>query len=75
MVYPLAYLMFMMSRGSATGFYPYPFVDVTWHGYAAVARNLAFLVLGFAAEFYVLVAVDKYMGKNFDAIFLRKSGP
>jgi hypothetical protein len=74
MIYPLVYLMFMLVRGSLTGFYPYPFVDVTWHGYTQVVRNLVFLVVGFALEFYVLVAVDKYMGKNFDAIFLRKSG-
>jgi hypothetical protein len=66
MVYPLTYLIFMLYRGSVTGFYPYPFVDVTWHGYYQVVRNLVFLVVGFAAEFYVLVAVDKYMGKNFD---------
>ncbi|TDX01898.1 Pr6Pr family membrane protein [Dinghuibacter silviterrae] len=72
MAYPLAYLAWMMGRGALTGFYPYPFVSVPYHGYAAVLRNLAVLILGWAGGFYALVALDHWMGKDFDKILLKK---
>lgn len=72
MIYPLAYLGWMMGRGAFTGFYPYPFADVTWHGYPRVLANLGVLVIAFALGFYFLVALDKWMAKYFSGIFLRK---
>ena len=49
LVYPLAWFAYTLVRGSSTDWYPYPFVDVTRHGYGGVlARGLVF-VLAFAA--------------------------
>lgn len=52
LIYPFIYLMFILYRGSASGFYPYPFVDVAKYGYATVFVNcfyvlVVFLVLSF----------------------------
>jgi hypothetical protein len=50
--YPLAYLAFVLIRGAffTVGSYPYPFVDVTAHGYAEVARN----AVEYTVLFYLL---------------------
>lgn len=51
-VFPLAWLAFTMVRGPFAGdFYPYPFLDVTEHGYPRVLLNsvlVALLFLGLA---------------------------
>jgi len=52
LIYPFIYLMFILFRGSVSGFYPYPFVDVAKYGYATVFVNcfyvlVVFLVLSF----------------------------
>ncbi len=39
LVYPFIYLLFTISKGYYTGFYPYPFVNVSELGYAMVAMN------------------------------------
>ncbi|MFC0627019.1 Pr6Pr family membrane protein [Kribbella deserti] len=51
-VFPVLWLVFTLIRGSFTGFYPYPFVDVDEHGMATVLLNcllVALLFLGLAA--------------------------
>lgn len=52
LIYPFIYLMYILFRGSVSGFYPYPFVDVVKYGYETVFVNcfyvmLVFLVLSF----------------------------
>ena len=43
LAYPLAWFGYTLVRGSSTEWYPYPFVDVTQHGYGGVlARGLIF---------------------------------
>jgi hypothetical protein len=45
LAYPLGWFAYTLIRGSATDWYPYPFVDVTQHGYGGVlARGLVFLL-------------------------------
>jgi hypothetical protein len=55
-IFPTLYLVWTLGHGAATDWYPYPFVDVTVHGYPVVLLNalavVAFLValsLGAAA--------------------------
>lgn len=52
--YPLAYLAFALIRGAffTVGSYPYPFIDVTEHGYGTVMLN----VVEYAVAFYLLGA-------------------
>lgn len=56
LAYPWIYLAYALARGAFTGFYPYPFIDVSKHGYvgaliAALAISVVFLAiaLGFIA--------------------------
>ncbi len=54
-VYLLAWGAFTLIRGEIVGFYPYPFIDVSEHGYGPVALNLVvvgaiFVAFGFGAE-------------------------
>jgi hypothetical protein len=62
LAYPLAYLVFVLVRGAlvTTGMrYPYPFVDVTASGYAAVAANCVALAVAFYLLGLGLVAADR----------------
>ena len=72
MAYPLSYWLFTLWRGAATGFFPYPYLDITAVGCARVLSNLFYFMGSLAIVFYCLVAVDRWMGKHFDKIFLRK---
>ncbi|HTJ14492.1 MAG TPA: Pr6Pr family membrane protein [Dinghuibacter sp.] len=72
MAYPLGYWLVTLWRGAATGFYPYPYLDVVGIGTTRVLLNLFCFMGSLAVVFYTLVAVDKWMGKHFDRIFLRK---
>jgi hypothetical protein len=43
LLYPLAWFAYTLIRGSAVDWYPYPFVDVSRHGYGGVlARGVVF---------------------------------
>ena len=45
LVYPLGWFAYTLIRGSVADWYPYPFVDVTRHGYGGVlARGLVFML-------------------------------
>jgi hypothetical protein len=64
LVFPLAWLVFTLVRGELVGFYPYPFLNVTDHGYPTVLVNsllVAALFVGFAAT---LTALDRAMVRN-----------
>ncbi len=47
--YPLAWIAFTFTRGAATGWYPYPFLDVGQIGPAQAARNTTVVAVGFLA--------------------------
>jgi len=47
LVYPLLYLVYILLRGWASGFYPYPFVDVSSLGLARVLIHAALFALAF----------------------------
>ncbi len=58
LVYPLAWFAYTLVRGSSTGWYPYPFVDVTRHGYSGVlARGVVFiLAFGIGAAAFAMIS-------------------
>jgi hypothetical protein len=60
LVYPLAYFVMAMLRGGSSGFYPYPFLNVTHLGYARVMGNAAMLLVGFFVIAMALVAVARF---------------
>ena len=53
LIYPLTYLVFILIRGAFSGFYPYPFLDVTTLGYQKVFINS----LGVTIIFIILSAL------------------
>ena len=59
--FPLAYLVWTVIHGAATGWYPYPFVDVAELGYARAAVNTAGLVLAFLALEMALVGIGRLL--------------
>jgi hypothetical protein len=52
MIWPAAFVCYTLAHGAATGWYPYPFVDVTRLGYVTTLRNglgLVVLMVGVGA--------------------------
>jgi hypothetical protein len=47
LIYPVAYLAYALLRGAMSGYYPYPFVNVTQLGYPTVFLNSLLLILLF----------------------------
>ncbi|MFN3754104.1 Pr6Pr family membrane protein [Flavobacterium sp.] len=59
LLYPLGYLIFILFRGHLSGFYPYPFVNVTKLGLEKVLVNSGVLVLAFLVLAIVIVGIGK----------------
>jgi hypothetical protein len=61
-VFPSAWLVFTLIRGPLAGdFYPYPFVDVTEHGYPRVLLNSALVAVLFLALAAGANALDRVL--------------
>lgn len=58
-LYPLGYLVFILLRGQASGFYPYPFINVATLGLATTLLNS----VGLLALFIGLSALSIKIGK------------
>lgn len=65
MIYPLIYLLYVLTRGALSGFYPYPFIYVDDLGYSKVFLNDAGLILAFLLLSLLFVATGKLMSKTF----------
>ncbi|MFB9843209.1 Pr6Pr family membrane protein [Mucilaginibacter ginsenosidivorans] len=63
-IYPLAYLAFILIRGSFSNFYPYPFVNVSEIGMTKTLLNSAVLVLVFFIISALFVITGKYFSKK-----------
>jgi hypothetical protein len=63
-VYPIAYLVIVLIRGALSGYYPYPFLDVTKLGYPQTLLNSAGVAVAFIIVALLFVAIDKLMSKN-----------
>jgi len=59
MIYPLAYLIFILIRGYFSGFYPYPFVSVSELGLEKVLLNSSLLLLVFLVIAVVYIKIGK----------------
>lgn len=63
LVYPLGYLAITLWRGAASGFYPYPFINVSTLGYPRVMLNASLLLAGFIGLMVLLIVVN-HSGKS-----------
>ncbi len=59
LIYPLLYIIFILIRGAMSGFYPYPFINVTEIGYNKVLINSGILALSFLFVSLVFIAIGK----------------
>lgn len=60
-IFPLAYLGLTLIRGPVVDFYPYPFLDVTTHGYSRVLVNSVIVGVLFLALAALVVTVDNLL--------------
>ena len=63
-VYPLAYLFYVVVRGSVDARYPYPFIDVAALGYGRILLNSLMLLVAYLLAGLVLVALGQVMARR-----------
>jgi hypothetical protein len=61
LAYPLAWIGYTFARGAATGWYPYPFLDVDAIGVATAARNTALVAVTFVVLAVVVRGVERVL--------------
>jgi hypothetical protein len=59
LIWPVAWVLYTLMRGAATGWYPYPFIDVDELGLPVVLRNLGFVLLLAAVILALLKTGDR----------------
>ena len=64
MIFPLAYLGWTLLHGAASGWYPYPFLDVTELGYPRAILNIVGFVLVFLALEMVLIGIGRALASR-----------
>jgi hypothetical protein len=61
-IYPLVYLGVILIRGALSGYYPYPFVDVSQLGYPQALLNCLGIAVAFIILSIIFVGIDKLVG-------------
>ncbi len=61
-IYPLAYLVYALARGGATGRYAYPFMNVLRLGWPQTALNSAVIAIAFLLSGFAIVWIDHRTG-------------
>lgn len=60
MIFPLVYLTYILVRGAVSGFYPYPFLDVSSLGLSKVIVNCLIIAVVFLVISVLFVAIGKH---------------
>jgi hypothetical protein len=60
LVYPFAYLLYILVRGVLIGTYPYPFLDVIKIGYTETLLNSGLVIAGYAATSAILIGINNW---------------
>ncbi|WP_114750122.1 Pr6Pr family membrane protein [Pleomorphovibrio marinus] len=63
LIYPFSYLIYVLIRGRYSGFYPYPFLEVSDLGWQGVLINITFIVILFLFLSSLLVGLGNYKNK------------
>jgi hypothetical protein len=64
MWYPLIYSVYVLIRGSFSGFYPYPFMNVSEIGYTRVLVNCLYVTAAFFTVALLLIGISKWKIKK-----------
>jgi len=59
-LWPTIYAAYAMARGAWDGAYPYPFIDLSAMGAAAVAMNMAVLLVLFLLGGVLMISIGRY---------------
>ena len=59
--YPIAYGLFNLTRGALTGFYPYPFIDISKLGVSGVSLNMLGFTLFYAVGGAVFIGLGRVL--------------
>jgi hypothetical protein len=61
LAFPVLWFAYTLVRGAIWKWYPYPFVDVTTHGYARVAGNALMVTVVLAVVAALFAVGDRYL--------------
>lgn len=64
LIYPLCYLGFVLFRGALSGFYPYPFINVSELGWPQTGVNILVLTAVFAVLSLLFVGVNQRISRS-----------
>ena len=64
LAYPIAYVVYSLTRGAITGWYPYWFVDVTQLGYPTALTNTAVVLLAFLVTGFLFVTLARQFSRR-----------
>ena len=64
MIYPVVYLLYILTRGSFSGFYPYPFINFSEIGISQTLLNGLFLLLFFYAVSVLFIFIGRMLSKR-----------
>jgi hypothetical protein len=65
--YPFLYSIYVLVRGSINNLYPYPFMDVSEHGYGTVLFNMLLVLILFLLIGLLFLFIDRRMGRRLQA--------
>lgn len=63
LAFPLVYMSWTLWHGSWSGFYPYPFVDVSLIGFEKAFQNAGAMTLAFLVLTLLLIAIGRILGQ------------
>lgn len=63
-IYPAAYFVYVLIRGAANGWYPYPFIDVATLGYPRVLVDALAVMLAFVVVAALLMALGRWQARR-----------
>ncbi|MHA4895819.1 Pr6Pr family membrane protein [Pedobacter sp. PWIIR3] len=63
-IFPLLYLFYCLIRGAISGYYPYPFIDVSKFGYGQVMINSVGVTVLFLVLSSILIGISRMIDKN-----------
>ncbi len=64
LIYPGVYLVYILIRGGFSGFYPYPFIDVSQLGWKQALINIALLTGVFIFLSYLFIGLGKWISHS-----------
>lgn len=63
-VYPLAYMVYALTRGASDGRYPYPFMDVPKVGWSSTLTTIAIMIVAYLVVGFVLIWLGRLLGRS-----------